>query len=223
MTKKKPRYESRVFDGRIIHSAEIERIHKEVLDFKHIEAISEPMRELIEDLWPELANMGTMPQQDDHITTTNAGFGAGDIQSLSRRLAIAAATLRFAGAKSLQLERKHELTSALSDRASRALIVLISRKFDRLRVISDRLQPPAAGWNTLETRIGDLGHRLQATLEAIKSVYGPCGPPPGITEGIRFSEVNGWLKISLANSGAVHTWHIATFRCDSPPWSLLEA
>jgi hypothetical protein len=38
MTKKKPRYESRVFDGRIIHSAEIERIHKEVLDFKHIEA-----------------------------------------------------------------------------------------------------------------------------------------------------------------------------------------
>jgi hypothetical protein len=56
MTKKKPRYESRVFDGRIIHSAEIERIHKEVLDFERIEAISEPMRELIEDLWPELAN-----------------------------------------------------------------------------------------------------------------------------------------------------------------------
>ena len=52
MTKKKPRYKSRVFDGRIIHSAEIERIHREVLDFKHIEAVSEPMRELIEDLWP---------------------------------------------------------------------------------------------------------------------------------------------------------------------------
>ena len=51
MTKKKPRYESRVFDGRIIHSAEIERIRKEVLDFKHIEAISEP-----KDLWPELVN-----------------------------------------------------------------------------------------------------------------------------------------------------------------------
>ena len=33
-----------------------ERIHREVLDFKHIEAVSEPMRELIEDLWPELAN-----------------------------------------------------------------------------------------------------------------------------------------------------------------------
>jgi hypothetical protein len=49
MTKKKPRYESPVFDGRIIHSAEIERIHKEVLDFKHIKAVSDPMRELIED------------------------------------------------------------------------------------------------------------------------------------------------------------------------------
>ena len=50
MTTKKPRYESRVFDGRIIHSAEIERIHKEVLDFERIEAISDSMRELIEDL-----------------------------------------------------------------------------------------------------------------------------------------------------------------------------
>jgi hypothetical protein len=42
--------------GRIIHSAEIERIHKEVLEFERIEAISEPMRELIEDLWPELVS-----------------------------------------------------------------------------------------------------------------------------------------------------------------------
>ena len=56
MTKKKPRYESRVFDGRIIRSAEIERIHKEILDFKNIEDISESMRELIEDLWPELVS-----------------------------------------------------------------------------------------------------------------------------------------------------------------------
>jgi hypothetical protein len=56
MTKKKHRCESRVFDGRIIHSAEIERIHREVLDSKRIEAISDPMRELIEDLWPELVS-----------------------------------------------------------------------------------------------------------------------------------------------------------------------
>jgi hypothetical protein len=35
-------------------SDEIERIHKEVLKFERIEAVSDPMRELIEDLWPEL-------------------------------------------------------------------------------------------------------------------------------------------------------------------------
>ena len=49
------RYEPRVFDGRIIQSDDIERIHKGVLDFKRIESIS-PMREFIEDLWPELVH-----------------------------------------------------------------------------------------------------------------------------------------------------------------------
>jgi hypothetical protein len=50
------RYEPRVFDGRIIQSDDIERIHKGVLDFKRIESISDPMREFIEDLWPELVH-----------------------------------------------------------------------------------------------------------------------------------------------------------------------
>jgi hypothetical protein len=52
--RKKRRYEPRVFDGRIITSDEIEQTHKEVLEFEQIDAISDPMRELIEDLWPEL-------------------------------------------------------------------------------------------------------------------------------------------------------------------------
>jgi hypothetical protein len=34
-------------------------IHKEVSEFKSIEAVSNPMRELIEKLWPELA--GKLP------------------------------------------------------------------------------------------------------------------------------------------------------------------
>jgi hypothetical protein len=54
MTRKRRTYEPRVFDGRVIMPDEIERIHKEVLKFERIEAISDPMRELIEDLWPEL-------------------------------------------------------------------------------------------------------------------------------------------------------------------------
>jgi len=35
---------------------EIEGIHQELLEFEIIEAVSDPMRELIEDLWPELAH-----------------------------------------------------------------------------------------------------------------------------------------------------------------------
>jgi hypothetical protein len=54
MTKKRRVYQPRVFDGRVIMSDEIERIHKEVLKFEPIEAVSDPMCELIEDLWPEL-------------------------------------------------------------------------------------------------------------------------------------------------------------------------
>jgi hypothetical protein len=50
MTKKKTRYEPCVFDGRIIRSDEIERIHKGILEIKHIEAVTDPKRELIEDL-----------------------------------------------------------------------------------------------------------------------------------------------------------------------------
>jgi hypothetical protein len=56
MTKKRRTYEPRVFDGRIIKSDEIERIHKEVLKFERIEAVFDPMRELIEELWPELVH-----------------------------------------------------------------------------------------------------------------------------------------------------------------------
>ena len=50
------KYEPRVFGGRVVMPDEIERIHKEVLQFERIEAVSDPMRELIEDLWPELVH-----------------------------------------------------------------------------------------------------------------------------------------------------------------------
>jgi len=53
--RKKRRYQRRVFNGRTIESDEIERIHK-ALEFEQIDAISDPIRELIEDLWPELVH-----------------------------------------------------------------------------------------------------------------------------------------------------------------------
>jgi hypothetical protein len=37
-------------------ASKLMRRSMDVLDFERIEAISEPMRELIEDLWPELVN-----------------------------------------------------------------------------------------------------------------------------------------------------------------------
>ena len=49
-------YEPRIFDGRVVLPDEIERMHKEILGFERIESISDPMRELIEDLWPELVH-----------------------------------------------------------------------------------------------------------------------------------------------------------------------
>ena len=55
MTKKKPRYESRVFDGRIIHSAEIERI----------EAISDPNARA--DRGP-VAGAGEQAPTEGHLT-----------------------------------------------------------------------------------------------------------------------------------------------------------
>jgi hypothetical protein len=56
MKKKRRIYQPRVFDSRVIMPDEIERIHKDLLQFERIEAISDPMRELIEELWPELVH-----------------------------------------------------------------------------------------------------------------------------------------------------------------------
>jgi hypothetical protein len=39
-----------------IYKANAAPVHKEVLEFDRIEAVSDPMRELIEDLWPELVH-----------------------------------------------------------------------------------------------------------------------------------------------------------------------
>jgi hypothetical protein len=56
MKKKRRIYQPCVFDSRVIMPDEIERIHKDLLQFERIEAISDPMRELVEDLWPELVH-----------------------------------------------------------------------------------------------------------------------------------------------------------------------
>jgi hypothetical protein len=54
--RKREPYEPRIFEGRVMLPEEIQRIHQEIVSFERIEAISDPMRELIEDLWPELVD-----------------------------------------------------------------------------------------------------------------------------------------------------------------------
>jgi hypothetical protein len=37
-------------------SADLERLHKELLEFERIDVVSDEMRAVIEDLWPELVH-----------------------------------------------------------------------------------------------------------------------------------------------------------------------
>jgi hypothetical protein len=66
---KKRKYEPRIFEGRLMTSADLERVHKEVLGFERIEVVSDEMRALIEELWPEL--VPKLPRS--HERTGNAG------------------------------------------------------------------------------------------------------------------------------------------------------
>ena len=56
MAKKRRDYEPQIFDGRVMTPADLERVHKEIRGFERIEAVSDEMRTLIEELWPELVH-----------------------------------------------------------------------------------------------------------------------------------------------------------------------
>jgi hypothetical protein len=54
MTKKRRTYQPRIVGGQIMMAGDLKRLHKELLEFEHIDHISDEMRAVIEDLWPEL-------------------------------------------------------------------------------------------------------------------------------------------------------------------------
>jgi hypothetical protein len=56
MPKKRRVYISRVVGDQVMTSADLERLHKELLEYEHIDFISDEMREVVEELWPELAH-----------------------------------------------------------------------------------------------------------------------------------------------------------------------
>jgi hypothetical protein len=52
---KKPRriYEPRIFQGRVMEQKDFEQLHKELLQFARIDAVTDDMHKLIEDVWPQ--------------------------------------------------------------------------------------------------------------------------------------------------------------------------
>ena len=56
MTKKRRVYKPRIVGGKVMMSADLKRLHKYMLDVEHIGIISDEMREVVEELWPELAH-----------------------------------------------------------------------------------------------------------------------------------------------------------------------
>jgi hypothetical protein len=57
-------YEPRIFESRVMLSDEQEQqLYKELLESERIELVSDSMRELIEDVWPELAHK--LPPKED--------------------------------------------------------------------------------------------------------------------------------------------------------------
>jgi hypothetical protein len=56
MIKKRRVYISRVVGDQVMTSADLERLHKYTLEIEGVDAISDEMRAVIEDLWPELVH-----------------------------------------------------------------------------------------------------------------------------------------------------------------------
>jgi hypothetical protein len=54
MIKKRHTYLPRIVGGKVMLPADLKRLHKELLEFEHIEFISDEMRAVIEDDGPSL-------------------------------------------------------------------------------------------------------------------------------------------------------------------------
>jgi hypothetical protein len=56
MNRQRRFYTPRGCQGQMMQQKEFEQLHRQLLKYDHIEAVTEDMRELIEDTWPELAH-----------------------------------------------------------------------------------------------------------------------------------------------------------------------
>ena len=56
MIRKRRTYLPRIVGDSVMMPADLKRLHKYMLDVEHIGIISDEMREVVEELWPELAH-----------------------------------------------------------------------------------------------------------------------------------------------------------------------
>jgi hypothetical protein len=56
MTEKRRTYLPRIVGDKVMMPAGLKRLHKYMLDIEHIDHISDEMRAVVEELWPELAH-----------------------------------------------------------------------------------------------------------------------------------------------------------------------
>jgi hypothetical protein len=65
MKKKRRVYKPRLVGGRVMMPADLERLHKYMLEIEHISVISDEVRAVVEEEWPELAHK-LPPKQPQH-------------------------------------------------------------------------------------------------------------------------------------------------------------
>jgi hypothetical protein len=56
MSKKRRVYRPRAVGDKVMMPADLKRLHKYMLDIEGVDAISDEMRAVVEELWPELAH-----------------------------------------------------------------------------------------------------------------------------------------------------------------------
>jgi hypothetical protein len=56
MSKKRRTYQPRIVGGKVMMPADLKRLHKYMLDIEHISVISDEVRAVVEEEWPELVH-----------------------------------------------------------------------------------------------------------------------------------------------------------------------
>jgi hypothetical protein len=56
MRKERRVYKARLVGDKVMMPADLKRLHKYMLDIEGVDAISDEMRAVVEELWPELAH-----------------------------------------------------------------------------------------------------------------------------------------------------------------------